>query len=175
MKYEWSYNWRMVTDGWGKGTGIGIRPTWDLSNFSAVGGREWVLIDGELSHCSHLYVDCSEPCTAAAAAATITRTAGKLTHGARQHGSVSSWRDISNYDYQRHDQCSRDRAFASPPQPLRNHHRCSRGKSGPALGGTEYRLMPSACRLIVPAKLWNLQFRYLVSRAPMRTLGIVVV
>jgi len=25
----------------------------------------------------------------------------------------------------------------------------SRGKSGPALGGTEYRLMPSACRLIV--------------------------
>ena len=24
-----------------------------------------------------------------------------------------------------------------------------RGKSGPALGGTEYRLMPSACRLIV--------------------------
>jgi len=30
----------------------------------------------------------------------------------------------------------------------------SRGKSGPpALGGTEYRLMPSACRLIVRAKL----------------------
>ena len=28
-----------------------------------------------------------------------------------------------------------------------------RGKSGPALGGTEYRLMPSACRLIVRAKL----------------------
>jgi len=27
------------------------------------------------------------------------------------------------------------------------------GKSGPALGGTEYRLMPSACRLIVRAKL----------------------
>ena len=25
----------------------------------------------------------------------------------------------------------------------------SRGKSGPALGGTAYRLMPSACRLIV--------------------------
>ena len=44
----------------------------------------------------------------------------------------------------------------------------TRGKSGPALGGTEYRLMPSACRLIVRAKLWNLQFRYLVSRAPMR-------
>jgi len=29
----------------------------------------------------------------------------------------------------------------------------SRGKSGPALGGTEYRLTPSACRLIVRAKL----------------------
>ena len=29
----------------------------------------------------------------------------------------------------------------------------ARGKSGPALGGTEYRLMPSACRLIVRAKL----------------------
>jgi len=29
----------------------------------------------------------------------------------------------------------------------------SRGKSGPAPGGTEYRLMPSACRLIVRAKL----------------------
>ena len=29
----------------------------------------------------------------------------------------------------------------------------SRGKSGPALGGTDYRLMPSACRLIVRAKL----------------------
>ena len=29
----------------------------------------------------------------------------------------------------------------------------SRGKSGPALGGTEYRLMPPACRLIVRAKL----------------------
>jgi len=29
----------------------------------------------------------------------------------------------------------------------------TRGKSGPALGGTEYRLMPSACRLIVRAKL----------------------
>ena len=28
----------------------------------------------------------------------------------------------------------------------------TRGKSGPALGGTEYRLMPSACRLIVRAK-----------------------
>ena len=28
-----------------------------------------------------------------------------------------------------------------------------RGKSGPALGGTEYRLMPSACQLIVRAKL----------------------
>ena len=26
-----------------------------------------------------------------------------------------------------------------------------RGKTGPALGGTEYRLMPSACRLIVRA------------------------
>ena len=50
-----------------------------------------------------------------------------------------------------------------------------RGKSGPALGGTEYRLMPSACRLIVRAKLWNLQFRYLVSRAPMRRRSIVVV
>ena len=49
-----------------------------------------------------------------------------------------------------------------------------RGKSGPALGGTEYRLMPSACRLIVWAKLWNLQFRYLVSRAPMRRRSIVV-
>ena len=49
------------------------------------------------------------------------------------------------------------------------------GKSGPALGGTEYRLMPSACRLIVRAKLWNLLFRYLVSRAPMRRRGIVVV
>jgi len=33
-----------------------------------------------------------------------------------------------------------------------------RGKSGPALGGTEYRLMPSACRLIARAKLCNLQF-----------------
>jgi len=30
----------------------------------------------------------------------------------------------------------------------------SRGKSGPALGGTEYRLMPSTCRLIVRAKSW---------------------
>jgi len=50
-----------------------------------------------------------------------------------------------------------------------------RGKSGPALGGTEYRLKPSACRLIVRAKLWNLQFRYLVSRAPMRRRSIVVV
>ena len=49
------------------------------------------------------------------------------------------------------------------------------GKSGPALGGTEYRLMPSACRLIVRAKLWNLQFRYLVSRAPIRRRSIVVV
>jgi len=28
-----------------------------------------------------------------------------------------------------------------------------RGKSGPALGGTEYRLMPSAYRLIVRVKL----------------------
>ena len=28
----------------------------------------------------------------------------------------------------------------------------TRDKSGPALGGTEYRLMPSACRLIVRAK-----------------------
>ena len=36
-----------------------------------------------------------------------------------------------------------------------------RGKSGPALGGTEYRLMPSACRQIVRQPLWNLQFRYL--------------
>ena len=51
----------------------------------------------------------------------------------------------------------------------------TRGKSGLALGGTEYRLMPSACRLIVRAKLWNLQFRYLVSRAPMRRRSIVVV
>ena len=50
-----------------------------------------------------------------------------------------------------------------------------RGKSGPALGGTEYRLMPSVCRLIVRAKLWNLQFRYLVSRAPVRRRSIVVV
>ena len=50
-----------------------------------------------------------------------------------------------------------------------------RGNSGPALGGTEYRLMPSACRLTVQAKLWNLQFRYLVSRAPMRRRSIVVV
>jgi len=32
-----------------------------------------------------------------------------------------------------------------------SHH--VRGKSGPALGGTEYRLVPSACRLIVRAKL----------------------
>jgi len=31
--------------------------------------------------------------------------------------------------------------------------RLCRGKSGPALGGTEYRLMPSACRLTVRAKL----------------------
>ena len=29
----------------------------------------------------------------------------------------------------------------------------TRGKSGPALGGTEYRLMPSACWLIVRAYL----------------------
>ena len=29
----------------------------------------------------------------------------------------------------------------------------ARGKNRPALGGTEYRLMPSACRLIVRAKL----------------------
>ena len=49
------------------------------------------------------------------------------------------------------------------------------GKSGPALGGTEYRLMPSACRLIVRQPLWNLQFRYLVSRAPMRRQSVVVV
>jgi len=28
-----------------------------------------------------------------------------------------------------------------------------RGKRGPVLGGTEYRLMPSACRLILQAKL----------------------
>jgi len=49
------------------------------------------------------------------------------------------------------------------------------GKSGPALGGTEYRLMPSACRLIVRAKLWNSQFRHLVSRAPMRRRSIYVV
>jgi len=35
----------------------------------------------------------------------------------------------------------------------RRDHRGGRGKSGPALGGTEYRLMPSACRLIVRAKL----------------------
>jgi len=47
-----------------------------------------------------------------------------------------------------------------------------RGKSGPALSGTEYRLMPSACRLIVRERLWNLQFRYLVSRAPMRRRNI---
>jgi len=33
------------------------------------------------------------------------------------------------------------------------HMGVNRGKSGPALGGTEYRLMPSACRLIVRAKL----------------------
>jgi len=32
-----------------------------------------------------------------------------------------------------------------------SHH--VRGKSGPALGGTEFRLVPSACRLIVRAKL----------------------
>jgi len=32
-----------------------------------------------------------------------------------------------------------------------SHH--VRGKSGPALGGTEYRLVPSACRLIVQGKL----------------------
>jgi len=50
-----------------------------------------------------------------------------------------------------------------------------RGKSGPALGGTEYRLMPSTCRLIVRAKLWNLQVLYLVSRAPMRRRSRVVV
>ena len=31
------------------------------------------------------------------------------------------------------------------------HKMKRRGKSGPALGGTEYRLMPSACRLIVRA------------------------
>ena len=36
---------------------------------------------------------------------------------------------------------------------LRNRWLITRGKSGPALGGTEYRLMPSACRLIVRAKL----------------------
>ena len=53
--------------------------------------------------------------------------------------------------------------------------RSYRGKSGPALGGTEYRLMPSACRLIAGQPLWNLQFRYLVSRAPMRRRSIVVV
>jgi len=29
----------------------------------------------------------------------------------------------------------------------------SKGKSGPTLGGTEYRLMPLACRLIVRTKL----------------------
>jgi len=56
-----------------------------------------------------------------------------------------------------------------------NHIVYCMGKSGPALGGTEYRLMPSACRLIVRAKLWTLQFRYLVSRAPMRRRSIVVV
>ena len=51
-----------------------------------------------------------------------------------------------------------------PPSAQQGHHyaivaivkqanrRC-RSKSGPALGGTEYRLMPSACRLIVRAKL----------------------
>jgi len=50
-----------------------------------------------------------------------------------------------------------------------------RGKSGPALGGTEYRLMPSACRLMLRAKLWNLQFQYLVSRAPMQRRSLVVV
>ena len=49
-----------------------------------------------------------------------------------------------------------------------------RGKSGPALGGTEYRLMKSACRLIVRAKLWNLQFRYPVSRAKAKYSSSVV-
>ena len=65
------------------------------------------------------------------------------------------------------------RLCTSPPSARRL---CTtRGKSGPALGGTEYQLMPSACRLIVRAKLWNFQFRYLVSRAPMRRRSIVVV
>ena len=62
---------------------------------------------------------------------------------------------------------------------ISTQHRASvllllRGKSGPALGGTEYRLMPSACRLIVRQPVRNLQFRYLVSRAPMRRRSIVV-
>ena len=39
-----------------------------------------------------------------------------------------------------------------PPRSTRSSS-LVRGKSGPALGGTEYRLMPSACRLIVRAKL----------------------
>jgi len=48
------------------------------------------------------------------------------------------------------------RVFTSRNEPVRlGAHNCqnTRGKSGPALGGMEYRLMPSACRLIVRAKL----------------------
>ena len=57
-----------------------------------------------------------------------------------------------------------------------NHYATRPGvKSGPALGGTEYRLMPSACRLMLRVKLWNLQFQYLVSRAPMQRRSLVVV
>jgi len=39
-----------------------------------------------------------------------------------------------------------------------------RGKSGPALGGTEYRLMPSACRLIVRAncEIYNFDTSWVV-------------
>ena len=44
-------------------------------------------------------------------------------------------------------------SFKPIEMPLGSGFSMCRGKSGPALGGTEYRLMPSACRLIVRAKL----------------------
>jgi len=47
-----------------------------------------------------------------------------------------------------------------------------RRKSGPALGGTEYRLMPSACRLILRGVV---KFTISIPGAPMRRQSIVVV
>ena len=98
-----------------------------------------------------------------------------LHHDAHEWGLASSDKCSSGmiqtmsvtYSVQEASFMTADCKDCTPPMMLQ----LTRGKSGSALGGTEYRLMPSACR----QPLWNLRFRYLVSRAPMRRRSIVVI